>query len=455
MVSPKSLRVTCLVLGILILCNLVLSQGHDKWKKTITNRAFPEHKLEFKEPTICDKTVQQYSGYFVVNETKNFFFWFFESRNKPQEDPLVLWVNGGPGCSSLNALFLEVGPCRLEKGGNGTIPNPYSWNSNASIIFLDQPTNTGYSYGDNVVTTSVAASDIYAFIQLFFHQFTNYTSLDFHIAGESYAGHFIPAVATEIVNINKNNTSDGIVHINLESVLIGNGAVDPEKQLESCPQMACNSTYKPVLTNKICNQMSEDFPKCASEIEKCNSSPNLVDCFGAVLDCYQAMIKPYTENTNQSLYDIRRKCDGKNYCYSEADDLDIFANLNNTKTELGVDTSFVFRACNISGVFAGFTTSGDVMLQFDELISQLLESKIRVLIYAGDADYLCNWYGIEAWVKELQWSGKEGFNNANVTQWMTKDPVKYAGDVRTFEGFTFLKIFEAGHMAPYDNQDQV
>ncbi|CAG8611432.1 35824_t:CDS:2 [Gigaspora margarita] len=417
MVSPMSLIVTCLVLGILILCNLVLAQGHDKWKKTITHRAFPEYKVEYKEPTICDKASKQYSGYFVVNSTKNFFYWFFESKNKPQEDPIVLWM------PSLNALFLEIGPCKLKKGGNDTIPNPYSWNNNASIIFLDQPTNTGYSYGDDVDNTSVAASDIYAFLQLFFHQFNNYTHLNFHIAGESYAGHFIPAVATEIVN-NNNNASEDITYINLESVLIGNGVVEPVKQLEPCPHMACNSTYKPVLTNDICHQMSEDFPK--------------------------SMIKPYTDNTNQSLFDIRRKCDGKNYCYSEADDLDIFANLENTKAELGVNTSLVFQACNNTGVFIDFGKSGDMVLQFDKFISQLLESKIRVLIYAGDADYLCNWYGVEAWVKELQWSGKEGFNNANVTQWMTKDPVKYAGDVRTFEGFTFLKIFEAGHMAPYD-----
>ncbi|KAF0449283.1 peptidase S10, serine carboxypeptidase [Gigaspora margarita] len=417
MVSPMSLRATCLVLGILILCNLVLAQGHDKWKKTITHRAFPEYKVEYKEPTICDKASKQ--------------------------------VNGGPGCSSLNALFLEVGPYKLKKGGNDTIPNPYSWNNNASIIFLDQPTNTGYSYGDDVDNTSVAASDIYAFLQLFFHQFNNYTHLNFHIAGESYAGHFIPAVATEIVNKN-NNASEDITYINLESVLIGNGVVEPVKQLESCPHMACNSTYKPVLTNDICHQMSEDFPKCASEIENCNKSPNVVNCVIATLDCYEAMIKPYTDNTNQSLFDIRRKCDGKNYCYSEADDLDIFANLENTKAELGVNTSLVFQACNNTGVFIDFGKSGDMVLQFDKFISQLLESKVRVLIYAGDADYLCNWYGVEAWVKELQWSGKEGFNNANVTQWMTKDPVKYVGDVRTFEGFTFLKIFEAGHMAPYD-----
>ncbi|RIB26731.1 peptidase S10, serine carboxypeptidase [Gigaspora rosea] len=329
MVSPKILRVTCLVLGILILCNLVLAQGNDKWKKTITHRAFPEYKIEFKEPTICDKTVQQYYGYLVVNGTKNFFYWFFESRNKPQEDPIVLWINGGPGCSSLAALFIEVGPCKLKKGGNDTIPNPYSWNNNASIIFLDQPSNTGYSYGDDVVNTSVAASDIYAFLQLFFHQFTNYTHLDFHIAGESYAGHFIPAVATEIVN-NNNNASENI--INLESVLIGNGLVEPVKQFESCPHMACNSTYKPVLTNDICHQMSEDFPKCASEIENCNKSPNVANCALATRDCYDAMIKRYMDNTNQSFFDIRRKCDGK-YCFSEGDDVDIFANLNNTKTE--------------------------------------------------------------------------------------------------------------------------
>lgn len=78
---------------------------------------------------------------------KNYFYWFFEARNAPATAPLVLWMTGGPGCSSEVALFGENGPCSVNAGGNDTITNPYSWNTNANLLYIDQPTGTGFSYG--------------------------------------------------------------------------------------------------------------------------------------------------------------------------------------------------------------------------------------------------------------------------------------------------------------------
>lgn len=80
------------------------------------------------------------------------FYWLFESRNDPVTDPLILWLSGGPGCSSMLALFVENGPYRIvEHGGGAAVEdssrllrlNPHSWNSNATVIYLDQPAGTG------------------------------------------------------------------------------------------------------------------------------------------------------------------------------------------------------------------------------------------------------------------------------------------------------------------------
>jgi len=91
------------------------------------------------------------------------------------------------------------------------------------------------------------------------------------------------------------------------------------------------------------------------------------------------------------------------------------------------------------------------MRQYHTQVSRLLEAGIRVLIYAGDADYICNWMGNEAWVKAMEWSGKSAFNAAKDEKWITEDVSEtWAGNVRSSGSLTWLRVFEAGHMVPYD-----
>jgi cathepsin A (carboxypeptidase C) len=83
---------------------------------------------------------------------------------------------------------MELGPASIDKKIK-IVDNPYSWNSNASVIFLDQPVNVGYSYSDkSVSSTQAAGKDVYAFLTMFFDKFPEYAQQDFHITGESYAG---------------------------------------------------------------------------------------------------------------------------------------------------------------------------------------------------------------------------------------------------------------------------
>merc|ERR1719473_2174182 len=134
---------------------------------------------------ICDP-VKQYSGYYTLPPgDKHYFYWSFESRNDPSTDPVLLWMTGGPGCSSEVALFGENGPCSVNANGTDTIKNPYSWNTKASVLYIDQPAGTGFSYGAGVDHGEKGvARDMYDFLQQFFKAHPKYQKLPFFAFGE-------------------------------------------------------------------------------------------------------------------------------------------------------------------------------------------------------------------------------------------------------------------------------
>ena len=238
----------------------------DQQWSIFSHPSFPKYAIRVKDSNeICDSSVNQKVGYLDVAEGKHFFFCefflprsssgFFESRNQPKTDPLLLWLNGGPGCSSLTGLLMELGPCRVNPKGNGTTLNPYSWNTNANIIFLDQPVEVGFSYSDNgkfPTNSDSAAEDVYAFLQIFLSTFKQFAQNDFHVTGESYAGHYIPAIGRQIDESNELHAKDGsIVQVQLKSLAIGNGLTDPLIQYKEYPEMACDEKCRLPLTKSL------------------------------------------------------------------------------------------------------------------------------------------------------------------------------------------------------------
>ncbi|KAI8319171.1 hypothetical protein GQ54DRAFT_299559 [Martensiomyces pterosporus] len=129
----------------------------------------------------------------------------------------------------------------------------------------------------------------------------------------------------------------------------------------------------------------------------------------------------------------------------------INARLNSpaVQQELGAEVD-KFESCNQS-VYAGFLLKGHLVLPFHREIPPLLDAGIRVLIYNGDADWICNWYGGKAWALNLEWPGNDAFNDAEDLVWNVA--AKQAGEVRSFANFTLPRVFEAGHMAPYDQPE--
>lgn len=209
------------------------------------------------ENGLCDGGVTSRAGYFDLNASqydvngdKNYYFWMFESHNDPSTDPVVLWLTGGPGCASTLALVTENGPCKVNSAGDGTIPNPYGWNRNATVIWLDQPAGVGFSYGtENDSNELMVGEDAFYFLQTFFAAHPQYASQPFFVFGESYGGHYAPAVAHTIYTMNAEyqaaaaSSASGAVNIRLTGLGVGNGLTDPVTQYAYYPQMAMNNSY--------------------------------------------------------------------------------------------------------------------------------------------------------------------------------------------------------------------
>lgn len=162
--------------------------------QTYQSQYSEHHSIRIKQQqneTLCDARSGQSYGWLDVG-SKHIFFWYFESQGNPSEDPLVLWLTGGPGGSGMIGLMQELGPCLINEHGNGTIYNKYGWSKNTNIIFVDQPAGVGFSYLDEGVpvpgTSFTAAEDMHHFLQLFTSGvFPDLKGRDFHITGESYA----------------------------------------------------------------------------------------------------------------------------------------------------------------------------------------------------------------------------------------------------------------------------
>jgi carboxypeptidase C (cathepsin A) len=177
--------------------------------------------------------IAQYAGHLTVDEDKgsNIFYWLIEAQGiDPTTAPLLIWLNGGPGCSSMDGLFIELGPFRLEGVNMDQIRiNPGSWHYAANLLFIDQPVGTGLSYTtkhEHANSDEVINIHFYKFLMEFFKLHDRYTSMidnkkvsrSFYISGESHAGHYIPSVSAYILKKNKENKKAGGIIIDIKGI---------------------------------------------------------------------------------------------------------------------------------------------------------------------------------------------------------------------------------------------
>lgn len=255
----------------------------------------------------------QWTGTVDVREDRRLFYWFAESRHDPAHDPVILWMNGGPGGSSLIGLFTELGPCVLEVDAAEPVPNPWAWNNNASVIFLDQPAGTGFSSvaegGAAPSSDEDSAADFHTFLNVFFRDvFPDKAKLPLYIAGESYAGHFTSAYTKHILDARAVNAKDafwgniaGLINVNamLDWTAVGIGAYE----------LLC-SDYRgrEFLEPEECRQMRLSMPELVRLGQECLMSTTNYGCLGLMFFYAENIDAPYRKRIESG---ERNNYDGK------------------------------------------------------------------------------------------------------------------------------------------------
>lgn len=380
--------------------------------------------------------VSSYSGYFTVNKeyNSNLFFWFFPAVHNPKTAPVVLWLQGGPGATSMFGLFMENGPFSvtdkiiLKK-------RKYSWNMAHNVIYIDNPVGTGYSFTDDkkgyATNETHVGRDIHTALQQFFLLFPELQSNDFFVTGESYAGKYVPAVSHAIKDFNiKAKTK-----INLKGLAIGNGLCDPENQL-----LYSDYLYQIGLIDLNGKEKFQMYEQKGRDLIK---KKKYVEAF----EIFDVLLNGDLNGTPSLFYNLT----GFDYYFNY-----LVVKDNNDSDYLSewIQRSDVRRAIHVGNNTFHYETStveeylkGDVMRSIAVLLTDLLEH-YRVLIYNGQLDIIVAYPLTENFLQHLQWSGAKKYVTAPRKIWKVGEEL--AGYTKTVDNLTEVLVRNAGHMVPSD-----
>lgn len=400
---------------------------------------------------------QQFSGYVTVDSTKHkaLFYYFVEAEIDPASKPLVLWLNGGPGCSSLGVgAFSENGPFRPK--GQILVKNEHSWNREANMLYLETPVGVGFSYAADTtayssVSDEITARDNLIFLQRWFDKFPQYRHRDLFITGESYAGHYVPQLAKLMIQFNENHKL-----FNLKGVALGNPVLEFSTDFNSRAEyfwshgLISDSTYN--LFTSTCNYsryVSEYYrdsvsPVCSKVMrEVSRETSRFVDKYDVTLDvCISSVLSQSKMINPQGT--------------SEAVDVCVEDETVNYLNQQDVQKALHARLINVRKWAVCSNILDYVLLDVEiptiSIIGLLIKSGVPVLVYSGDQDSVIPLTGSRTLVQHL--ARDLGLNTTvPYRAWFAGQQVggwtHVYGDV-----LSFATIRGASHEAPFSQPER-
>lgn len=377
---------------------------------------------------------KSYAGFFTVNKiyNSNLYFWYFPPFSKNEHRPVLLWLQGGPGGSSLFGLFTENGPLIAKEGGFGV--RKYHWALNYHLIFVDNPVGTGFSFTkeDQGYCTDEAciAKDLYEFLQQFFKLFPDLRNNKFYITGESYAGKYIPTLA---MYIHEKNCEAKEARINLKGLALGNAYCDPANQLDYGNYLYQHGLLDDNQRNAFLNLQND----IAAEVKKGNwvQADILMDI---LMDGELANVSYFKSFTGFNNY--------YNFLKSKDDeDMTAFVELlHNDKVRRSVHVGGLpFN----SGKKVQMYLLADLLKSVAPLMAKLL-SHYKILFYNGQLDIVVAYPLTENFLRSLRFSSADEYKVAVRRIWTVDGEI--AGYVKTAGNLTEVLVRNAGHMVPHD-----
>ncbi|XP_043265317.1 venom serine carboxypeptidase [Colletes gigas] len=380
--------------------------------------------------------VSSYAGYLTVNKeyNSNMFFWFFPAVVNPKTAPVILWLQGGPGATSMFGLFMENGPFIVTP--NKTLQmRKYSWNQAHNLLYIDNPVGTGFSFTDNekgyATNETHVGRDVHTLLVQFFMLFPQLQDNDFYVTGESYAGKYVPAVSHAIKDYNiKAKTK-----INLKGLAIGNGLTDPENQL-----LYGDYLYQLGLIDINGRDLFHKLEDQGRDLIKQKKYEEAFEIFDTLLNG--------DLNGHSSLF---KNLTGFDYYFNYLHIQD--SNDSNYMSEW-IQSSDVRRAIHVGNCTFHVEDStvekylkGDIMQSLAILISDLTQH-YKVLLYNGQLDIIVAYPLTENYLRTLKWSGAEKYKTARRKLWWVGKEL--AGYTKTVDNLTEVLVRNAGHMVPSD-----
>ncbi|XP_057870486.1 serine carboxypeptidase-like 46 isoform X1 [Cryptomeria japonica] len=408
---------------------------------------------------------KQYAGYVTVDQRSDraLFYYFVEAETEPDLKPLVLWLNGGPGCSSFGiGAFSENGP--FQPKGDKLVRNGYSWNKEANVLYLESPAGVGFSYSSDPtyyvgVNDTLTANDNLRFLLGWFKKFPEFKTRELYLTGESYAGHYIPQLADLIVRTNRKQKV-----FNLKGVAIGNPLLDFYTDLNARAEyswshgLISDPTYKMMI--KDCNyaRFIDEYYRgnVSSTCEQVHAIFDMevsryIDSYDVTLDkCFSSLFmqsKLLRPQKNRPTIETERA--EPDVCVED----EATTYLNRPE----VQKAFHAR---LTGGISSWRECSDV-LKYDHLnveipttglLGKLVTAGIRVLIYSGDQDSVVPLTGTRTLITSL---ASDMQLNTTVPYSVWFEGKQVAGWTQVYSNIlTFATVRGAAHEVPFSQPER-